>query len=661
MSTRNPGRKHAPEPRPHTSAATDHWRFHVLVLFLMACGVYANSLGNGFVTDDRLQLLKNPLVTDFHRIPAIFSRSMNGFMGNIDNYYRPVHLLVYMALYYLAGFNPFAYHLLLVLLHGLTTALVYLLVRRMVQPAAAALAAAALFALHPIHAEVVNWVAAVPDALVTPVMVLAFWLFLRQGAVPRGAGIAGHCGLYLLALLTKEPGAMLVVLYAGYERICLGRRLREMRRNALLYAAMLATLGFYLVCRFLALGSLAPAQARFHHLSVLEFLLSAGVVAARYAGKLVFPATLQYYYPFEAVHAITPAFLLALAVLAALAVLLYRWSGRKIRGPAEVPETAAVAFGIFWIAVTLAPALNLTGVGRSVFSERYLYLPSVGFAWVAGVAWCWWQRRARRAAVASGVLLMAVFAVQVIARNRDWRDNITLLETTIRQAPSGPELHSDLSVSYAERGDRARAITEARAALALDPGNITFRLNLGNLLLATDPAESVRICQALALEYPSSSDAHYCLGLAWGASGNTPQAQAELEKTLALQPTYSYAMLVLSGVYAQAGRTREALDLCLRAAAVRPRDPEPQMKMAGLELASRQFPAAIRAAREALRLDPDFDAAYLAHYYLGLAYGQTDSPQAALAEFALALRLKPDFQQAREAYQQALTAAGAGK
>ena len=259
------------------------------------------------------------------------------------------------------------------------------------------------------------------------------------------------------------------------------------------------------------------------------------------------------------------------------------------------------------------------------------------------------------------MLVLAIFAVQVTARNRDWRDNITLLETSIRQAPRGPELHSDLSASYAERGDRTRAIAEARTALALDPDNTTFRLNLGNLLLATNPAESVQICQALVQKFPSSSDAHYCLGLAWGASGNTPRAQAELEKTLVLQPDYSYAMLVLSNIYNDAGRAAEAIDLCRRAAAVRPRDPEPHMKMAAFELRRRQYPEAIRAAQDALGLDAGFDDAYLAHVYLGVAYRQTGALQAALAEFALALRLRPDFQPARDAYQEALTAAGAGK
>ncbi|HUB81491.1 MAG TPA: tetratricopeptide repeat protein [Bryobacteraceae bacterium] len=660
MTTRKPARKAPPEPR---KAALSSWsvRWHALLSFLIACGVYANTLGNGFVTDDRLQLLKNPLVTSFHHIPALFSRSVNGFMGATDNYYRPVHLLAYMLLYSVAGFNPLAYHFLMVLLHGLTSVLVYLLVRRMARPAAAAFAASALFAVHPIHTEVVNWVAAVPDALVTPVVVLAFWLFLRQNASPSGLQIFAHSGLYLAAMLTKEPGVMLLPLYVGYERLCLGRGLREMRRNAPLYSGMLGALMVYLGCRFAALGSLAPAQQRFYHLTAPEFCLSAIVLAAEYIGKLILPAPLTYYYPFDPVRAITPLFLLALLVLAALAALLFRWKGRRVCDPADVPAPALVAFGIFWIAITLAPALNVTGVGRSVFSERYLYLPSVGFVCIAGLAWSWWQTRAPRPALVAGCCVLAVFAVQVAARNRDWRDNITLLETSIRQSPTGPELHSDLSGSYAERGDRDRAVSEARIAIRLDPANPTFRLNLGNLLLDRNPAESVQICQELVRERPSSSDAHYCLGLAWGASGNTPQAQAELEKTLALKPDYTYAMLVLAGIYGGEGRNPEAIQLCLSAAALRPNAPEPRMKMAALYLSSRQYPEAVLAARQALALDPDSDQAYLAHFYLGLAFLQSGSPQSALPEFASSLRLNPNFQQARDAYQQALTAAGGAK
>ena len=38
-----------------------------------------------------------------------------------------------------------------------------------------------------------------------------------------------------------------------------------------------------------------------------------------------------------------------------------------------------MAYSGLWVFVSLIPVLNIFGVGRNVFTERYLYLPSIGF------------------------------------------------------------------------------------------------------------------------------------------------------------------------------------------------------------------------------------------------------------------------------------------
>jgi tetratricopeptide (TPR) repeat protein len=654
MAVRKPAPKARPHQEPKTQTHADSRRvlFHALALFALAFAVYSNTLANGFVTDDNLQVLKNPLITDFHKIPVILSGSVMGFMGKTNNFYRPVHLLVYMLLYSIAGFNPAVYHAAMVLLHALSTVLVYFLVRRMLRPVGIAVAAAAVFAVHPIHTEVVNWVAAVPDALLTPIVIGAFWLFLVHGAAPRGMQIAAHGGLYLLAMFTKEPGVMLLPLYVGYEWICLGRRPRDLRRNWSLYAAMVSALCVYLACRVAALGSLAPAQQQFHHVTPVQFVLSVIVYVAQYFWKLLLPASLQYYYEFEPVRGITLPLVASLAAITGLGVLAFRWTRHEDGRSVQARPTALVAFGVFWIAVTLAPALNLTGIGHRVFGERYLYLPSVGYAWIAAMAWYWWKQRASWTAWVAGVLILAVFATQVVARNADWHDNTALLEKSIRQTPSGAELHGDLALEYAQHGDRDRSIAEARTAVALAPHESLMRLNLGNLLLPVSPSEAVPVFQQLIHEQPGSADAHHGLGLAWKATGNIPEATAEFERALAIQPNHSWAMLVLSGIYRDSGRTREAIDLCLQAAATRPRDAEPHLRLAQLYLDSRQYDDVIRASAEALRLEPGMDGAYVAHYYLGIASAQKGSHQTALAELSTSLRLNPGYQPARDAYEQ---------
>ena len=184
---------------------TTYWA--ALGLAFLVLIVYGNSLFGGFVTDDRLQLLRNPWIRSIRWLPQMLASGSGAFMGGTSNYYRPTQPLAYFAIYSLRGLDPFSFHLLMVLMHLGTTLLVYLLVRRLTS-GDTALAAGVLFAIHPIHTEVVDWIAAFPDAFTTLLVVLAVWLFVNQNGSPRGIQIAGHCGLYLLAIFSKEPGAI---------------------------------------------------------------------------------------------------------------------------------------------------------------------------------------------------------------------------------------------------------------------------------------------------------------------------------------------------------------------------------------------------------------------------------------------------------------------
>ena len=114
-------------------------------LVLLAVAVYANSLSNGFITDDKLQLLGNPLVTDIHKLPQAFGSGVWSFLGYRGNYYRPVQFLLYALLYSIFGPHALGFHCFMVLLHAANTALVYALARSLIRqstPGAAWISAA---------------------------------------------------------------------------------------------------------------------------------------------------------------------------------------------------------------------------------------------------------------------------------------------------------------------------------------------------------------------------------------------------------------------------------------------------------------------------------------------------------------------------------------
>jgi tetratricopeptide (TPR) repeat protein len=376
---------------------------------------------------------------------------------------------------------------------------------------------------------VVDWIAALPDLLVTTTALAGVWLFSRQDGAPRGLQIAGHCVLYLAALLTKETGVMLAPLYAGFGFFCLGRRWSEIRRNAGLYGAMALTFGVYLLMRGAALGGLAPGQQMYFHLGPTEFLLSAVVIAGQYLGALVFPAELNYFHIFHATRSITPQLVMSAAALAAVAVAFWR---------SRVP---LVSYGLFWMAVALAPVMNLTGVGPNVFAERYLYLPSAGFCWIAGWAWDWLARRNFRWAAIGGALALAACAARTVARNRDWKDDFALFTVTVRQSPASGLVQDALAAAYVERDQFDKGLEHERLAVQYDPEMPPYRKKLGYILIGKDPAGAVAEFEKLVSLRPQVAEYHSDLALGLESAGDLKRALREYETALQLQPQYKEA------------------------------------------------------------------------------------------------------------------------
>src|SRR5206468_153749 len=108
----------------------------------------------------------------------------------------PVTALTLLADRTLYGRDPRGFHRTVWLLHGLCAGAVFLLGIQMLKPHAAALGAS-LFAVFPLSAEPVGWIAGRSDVLATLLAVLATILAIRAQAVavPSGRPQDGLAGL----------------------------------------------------------------------------------------------------------------------------------------------------------------------------------------------------------------------------------------------------------------------------------------------------------------------------------------------------------------------------------------------------------------------------------------------------------------------------------
>jgi len=130
-----------------------------------------------------------------------------------------------------------------------------------------------------------------------------------------------------------------------------------------------------------------------------------------------------------------------------------------------------------WFAIAILPVANLVFLIGATMAERFLYLPSVGFA-IAAAALLY-RSKARVPAQAMGFVLVVLLACRTFARNRDWQDNLTLARADVASAPRSARLHEMLAGALFAEGpahnlDAAIASGEAAWEIlrVLPPGEI---------------------------------------------------------------------------------------------------------------------------------------------------------------------------------------------
>ncbi len=189
-----------------------------LLVVAAAWAAQGGVLGNGFVWDDGILLRpSSPIARGFAAIPQLFLGTWGGAVGSELGLYRPI---VSVSLAVQAGLHgvsdPFPFHLVNLLLHGLASVLVLAVVHRVVpRRPIVSTTAALLFAMHPLHTGTVSWIVARGDLLATVFAALAclVWTSRARLSVDRALGAAL---LYLLACLSKEaalplPAVLLLV------------------------------------------------------------------------------------------------------------------------------------------------------------------------------------------------------------------------------------------------------------------------------------------------------------------------------------------------------------------------------------------------------------------------------------------------------------------
>ncbi len=433
--------------RVHVPRGVPAWADDLLVAAALFA-VYAGALGAGLVWDDLLTAAA----------PTGLRAALWPHPGL---YYRPLVMLSFAFDRALWGaYAPIGMHLTNVASHALVAILLRHLTRALGFSRATALAAAFVFAAHPVQSEAVTYVSGRTDILAALFVLLAILAWRRARRTADLFAVAAAL-LTLAALFCKEAAIGLPIIFAS-RAVDPGPR----HPRPLLPVACAAV---WLV-----------AWARFGGMSlrvdgISDRLPAIGVAATTYLGLLLYPAHLHLE-RFTAVTGWTVRALASWMAIIGVTIALFVES-RRVRG------------GRLYLLLALLTYIPVSGVlpvypqiaDRWLFTpEHFLYLPLLGIAPIvvaAAAVRCPKRLRATARAAVAAVVLM--WGAVVVDRNHDWIDEETLFVHTLRYTPPVARVWFNLGNHRLARGDLDAAATLFDAALLRSPTDPAIHLNLG--------------------------------------------------------------------------------------------------------------------------------------------------------------------------------------
>jgi hypothetical protein len=467
------------------------------------------------------------------------------FIGGAPSFYRPIFILWVRMNFIVNALSPWGWHLFSIAKHASVSALLGLLVWKLVRDPLAALAASTLFALHPAQTESVAWVT-VPDPLMSAGVLGALLLYLKYledvstasrvpGRKARKTSSAKAPGrsakwlilsaaVYFAALLAKETAIIFPVIVlalslftdrsqpdrgrsapAGSDANFAARFGPAFRQVAPFVGVTL----IYLLLRLHALGGKLGAATQ--HLPWTMIIFSWPACLWFYMKVLFWPVRSSAFADpvlvdtFSLRAVLLPAFALA-CMAAALAATLW-WASRKAGRELLRQEASRIQFalisGTLLLVLPLLLTLNLNALNPGDFLHgRYTYLPLAGLMLLAATVW---RLANKRYLFVSGAVAIAmVFGVLTVSQEKQWRDDATVFTIAHELAPHNGPVAQNL------------ANTRVQAALRMnDEGRCT---------------EAVPVFDAVIRDYPQDWYAWAGLGYCFVQLNDLARAEESLHR-----------------------------------------------------------------------------------------------------------------------------------
>lgn len=573
----------------------------IALFFAVGLAIYGGSLRNEFVSwDDSFLIVENPIVS------SISSDTIKKAFTSYDpELYIPLTFLTYQVDHKIGGGTPLPFHLGNLILHVLNSLLVAWFLFLMIESGWLAIALGLLFLVHPLNSEAVLWASARKDVLSTFFFLSSTVAYLRYRARGISKLLWLSVGLFFLGLLSKVMVVTLPIVLVLLDELQGRKRDKSMILDKIPYAILAIIFG--VVAIFGKTGVLVSS-------TFTQKILMAAKSSVFYLQKFLWPSGLSVVYPYtKSISFTSPDFYISVFIMFAIGIgMIFFWNRKR-----------AVSIGFCFSFITLTPTFINFAKGGDVYfaSDRYAYIPMIGFLAIAGVLAASWFEHAytvrmislRKRCLAAGFLaLIVLFGFLSMKQSSVWRSSTPLYEHALSLYPDSRAMHNNLGMEQMLSGDVDGSILSFNRALALSPDPKT-KVNLAAAFVRKNRLADAEVIYRDILRLDSAfAEAEYGLGNIEQKRGNTSLAVQHYRKAIEIDPDYFNAYNNLGAVYLQLGDYAHAIEILEKSIELKPEFVESSYNLALALIQQKQIGRAEGILRSVVKINPG-DADALAH------------------------------------------------
>jgi tetratricopeptide (TPR) repeat protein len=523
---------------------TKNWKVLVFFAALVSI-VYANSLGNDFISDDIGAIRDNPQLNKFIYFwhPPYFRLSLVSFIIFLTNK--------------VFGLVPVFYRLPNILFHLGSVILIFFLLAHFF-PSPIPFFTASLFAVHPILVESVSWISGTPYSGSAFFILLSFLTYILSTKKKAKFLLLSFVFFYIALLFSEKVIFFPLVLFL-YE-VCFGR----LKTNWKKLIPFFVLGGFWILYLAGLVGTRITALATKYYQQPERAnpLVQIPIAITSYLGLIFWPQKLTLYHTEMAFGRVEFIFRAVCTVLSFVLLGFFFKKDRRI-----------FFWGSFFV-IALSPTLLPLGISWIV-AERYVYLGAIGILAIFSLLVYKLGEKVKNPKVAYTALVVTIvlLSVRTIVRNADWKNQDTLWGATAKFSPSSPQNHNNLGDMYARHGDLQKAAEEFKTAIQLKPNYGDAFHNLANVYqqMGKDDLAIENYQKALSFN-PNLWQSYQNLAAIYFDQGKFLLAKENLEKAIGVNSQNSYLYSNLGIIYLNLGEREKAKEATLRALELDPQN-----------------------------------------------------------------------------------------